>query len=37
VIDGRCAGVRDTLGKLADHGDGIGGYCLACRRLLPFR
>jgi hypothetical protein len=24
--------VLDTLGKLADHGHGIGGYCLACRR-----
>jgi hypothetical protein len=26
--------VLDTLGKLADHGYGIGGYCLACRRLF---
>ena len=26
--------VLDTLGKLADHGYGIGGYCLPCRRLF---
>ena len=26
--------VLDTLGKLADHGYGIDGYCLACRRLF---
>jgi hypothetical protein len=26
--------ILDTLGKLADHGHGIGGYCLDCRRLF---
>jgi hypothetical protein len=26
--------VRDTLSKFAEHGDGIGGYCLNCRRLF---
>jgi hypothetical protein len=26
--------VLDTLGKLEEHGHGIGGYCLDCRRLF---
>ena len=26
--------VLDTLGKLEAHGHGVGGYCLACRRLF---
>jgi hypothetical protein len=25
----------DTLGKLHQHGRGIGGYCLICRKLFP--
>jgi hypothetical protein len=25
--------ILDTLGKLYVHGHGIGGYCLACRRV----
>jgi hypothetical protein len=25
--------VLDTLGKLAEHGYSVGGYCLDCRRL----
>jgi hypothetical protein len=26
--------VLDSLGKLAAHGHGVGGYCRACRRLF---
>jgi hypothetical protein len=26
--------VLGTLGKLEEHGHGIGGYCLDCRRLF---
>jgi hypothetical protein len=31
---GAVRGRLDTLGKLQQHGHGIGGYCLICRKLF---